>query len=141
MSDRDVDAVEFDEIVAVGLAQSVDSGAPRPEVKARLLSRLRSSAQPQALAGFSFLLSGDEGWLPHTVPGVRMKVLSLDRQRDYAMLLLDVAPGATFPPHHHGGGEECYVLSGSLTACGRRIGPGDFHHADAGSDHDELVSE
>jgi hypothetical protein len=32
-------------------------------------------------------------------------------------LLLDVAPGTRFPAHHHGGDEECYVISGSLVAC------------------------
>ena len=50
-------------------------------------------------------------------------------------------PGARFPAHHHGGDEECYVLSGSLYACGRKIGPGDFHHADGGSDHGELWTD
>ena len=45
-------------------------------------------------------------------------------------LLLDVAPGTRFPPHHHGGAEECYVISGSLYACGKKIYAGDFHHAD-----------
>ena len=57
------------------------------------------------------------------------------------MLLLDVAAGSRFPEHHHNSDEECYVLSGSLYACGRKIGPGDFHHADAGSDHGELWTE
>ena len=70
-----------------------------------------------------------------------MKVLSKNDRRGYATLLLDVAPGTRFPPHHHGGDEECYVISGSLFACGRRIGPGDFHHADAGSDHGELWTD
>jgi anti-sigma factor ChrR (cupin superfamily) len=70
-----------------------------------------------------------------------MKVLALNRERGYVTLLLDVAPGSRFPPHHHGGDEECYVLSGSLIACGRRIEAGDFHHADAGSDHGELRTD
>ena len=65
-----------------------------------------------------------------SLPGflVAMSVLGLGSG------LLDVAPGTRFPAHHHGGDEECYVISGSLVACGRRIGAGDFHHADAGSD-------
>jgi len=33
------------------------------------------------------------------------------------------------------------VLSGSLFTCGRRLGPGDFVHADGQTDHDELFTE
>ena len=55
--------------------------------------------------------------------------------------LIVVSPGAVFPSHHHGADEECYVISGSLIACGRTIGPGDFHHADGGSDHGELRTD
>jgi anti-sigma factor ChrR (cupin superfamily) len=70
-----------------------------------------------------------------------MKVLALNKRRGYATLLLDVAPGTRFPSHHHGGAEECYVVSGSLFTCGRRLGAGDFVHADADTDHGELWTE
>ena len=70
-----------------------------------------------------------------------MRVLALNRNRGYATLLLDVAPGTRFPPHHHGGAEECYVVSGAVYTCGRRLGPGDFLHADAGTDHGELWTD
>jgi anti-sigma factor ChrR (cupin superfamily) len=79
--------------------------------------------------------------MPHPVPGIKMKVLALNKQRGYATLLLDVEPGTRFPSHHHGGAEECYVVSGSLFTCGRRLGPGDFVHADADTDHGELWTE
>ena len=98
-------------------------------------------ASANAPAGFSFRLESEDDWLPHQVPGIRMKILSNNDRRGYATLLLDVAPGTRFPAHHHGGDEECYVISGSLFACGRRIAAGDFHHADAGSDHGELWTE
>ena len=70
-----------------------------------------------------------------------MKVLALNRAAGYAALLLDVAPGTRFPSHHHSGAEECYVLSGSLYTCDRRMSAGDFLHADAGTDHCELRTE
>lgn len=138
MNDHPRDAVEFDDRLAIGLARAADDGAPRPEVRARLMSRVREGGLPQ---GFSFRLESDDDWLPHPVPGIRMKVLAMDRTRGIATLLLDVAPGAVFPAHHHSSDEECYVISGTLIACGRSIGPGDFHHADAGSDHGELRTE
>jgi quercetin dioxygenase-like cupin family protein len=137
----DSDDVEFDDLLVLGLARAADVGvSPHPDVRRRLLSRLVETARPVP-PGFSFRLGDDEGWQPHPVPGIRMKVLALNRERGYATLLLDVAPGVRLPAHHHGGAEECYVISGSLVACGRRIGAGDFHHADAGSDHGELWTD
>ncbi len=139
MSDRSRDDVEFDDQIALALARASDNGTPRLEVREQLMARVRQDAGVPR--GFSFRLASEDTWLPHPVPGIRMKVLSMNRDRGIATLLLDVAPGAAFPPHHHGADEECYVISGSLIACGRTIGPGDFHHADGGSDHDELRTE
>jgi anti-sigma factor ChrR (cupin superfamily) len=135
------DPVGFDEAIALALARAADTGeAPRPEVRQRLMTRVAETiAAPPA--GFSFRLDSEQDWQAHPIPGIRMKVLSMNERRGYATLLLDVAPGTRFPAHHHGGDEECYVISGSLVACGRRIGPGDFHHADAGSDHGELWTD
>jgi len=134
------DGVEFDELLELALAQSAAaaSGLVSPDVKQRLMARVRESAEP---AGFSFSWRADDAWMPHAVPGIKMKVLALNKQRGYATLLLDVAPGTRFPSHHHGGAEECYVVSGSLFTCGRRLGPGDFVHADAETDHGELWTE
>ena len=141
MTDDIIDEIVFDELIALELARAVDTGElPRPDVRQRLMSRLSETAAPLP-PGFSFRLAIDQDWLPHPVPGIRMKVLALNRQQGYVTLLLDVAPGTRFPAHHHGGDEECYVISGSLVACGRRIAAGDFHHADAGSDHGELWTD
>jgi anti-sigma factor ChrR (cupin superfamily) len=134
------DGVDFDETIALALARSASGEAPSPHVLERLMARVAETA-PAIPAGFSFRLDSDDDWLPHPVPGIRMKILSKNDRRGYATLLLDVAPGTRFPAHHHGGDEECYVISGSLFACGRHLGAGDFHHADAGSDHGELWTE
>jgi quercetin dioxygenase-like cupin family protein len=133
------DQVEFDEVVALALAELVAGPAPRPIVREQLLARLAGSMRPPA--GFSLRFAPDDHWLPHPVPGIRMKVLSINRRSGYATLLLDVAPGTRFPSHHHDGDEECYVLSGSIVTLGRRLGPGDFVHADAGTDHGELFTD
>jgi len=140
MTDNDrTDVVDFDDVVAVALAQLAgDQVSPRPEVKHRLLGRL---AEPPVPPGFSFRFERETDWLPHPVPGIRMKVLALNRRNGYATLLLDVAPGTRFPAHHHEGAEECYVVSGSLYTCGRRLTDGDFVHADADTDHGELWTE
>jgi quercetin dioxygenase-like cupin family protein len=136
--DLEDDVIEFGETVALALASLASGAAPRPEVRHRLMSRL---AEPQPPAGFSFRFASDAGWLPHPVPGIRMKVLALNRAAGYTTLLLDVAPGTRFPPHHHSGPEECYVLSGTLYTCDRRMTAGDFLHAAANTDHGELWTE
>jgi anti-sigma factor ChrR (cupin superfamily) len=135
MIDETDDAVEFDELVTRALAELTIGPIPRAQVRAQLMARVSEGA---AHPGFVFRLAADEDWLPHPVPGIRMKVLSTNQRNGYATLLLDVAPGTRFPAHHHGGDEECYVLSGSVHTLGRRLGPGDFLHADAGTDHSEL---
>jgi anti-sigma factor ChrR (cupin superfamily) len=134
------DGVEFDELLQLALAESAAAASVpvSPDVKQRLMTRVREAAEP---AGFSFSWRADHVWMPHPVPGIRMKVLALNKQRGYATLLLDVEPGTRFPAHHHGGAEECYVVSGSLFTCGRRLGPGDFVHADGDTDHGELWTE
>ena len=128
---------EDDEDVTVALAVSVMGPAPSASVRSRLMSRIQASVPP----GFAFSYARDDSWHPHPVPGIRMKVLAVNRERGYATLLLDVAPGTRFPAHHHGGAEECYVVSGSLYTCGRRLEAGDFVHADANSDHGELWTD
>jgi quercetin dioxygenase-like cupin family protein len=133
------DAVEFDELVAVALAAQASGPAPRSSVKTTLMSRIAQAAPVPA--GFRLRFDADDDWQPHPVPGIRMKVLSLNQRNGYATLLLDVKPGTRFPAHHHDGDEECYVVSGSVHTLGRRLGPGDFVHADAGTDHAELYTD
>jgi anti-sigma factor ChrR (cupin superfamily) len=134
-------SIDFEDL-EVALAELAAAGAeaPRPEVRASLMARI--GADPLALpAGFVFSLAATDRWFPHPVPGIRMRVLSMNRYGGYATLLLDVAPGARFPPHHHTGAEECYVVSGTVYTNGRRMGPGDFLHADGGTDHGELWTD
>ena len=141
MSDADNDIVVFDETIALAFAElaCADIGAPGPELRRRLLDRV---TEPRVPAGFAFRYDRDQDWLAHPVPGIRMKVLALDRQRGCATLLFDVAPGTRFPAHRHtGGAEECYVISGSLFTCGRRFTARDFIHADAETDHEALWTD
>ena len=133
-----MDDVEFDDDVAMALAVSADAGSARPAVRDRLLARLGTSSDA---AGFAFHFADAAAWQPHPIAGIRMQVLAAQRESGYAVLLLDVAPGTHYPAHHHGGAEECYVISGTVDTCGRRLRAGDFVHADAGTDHGGLFTE
>ncbi len=136
----ETDTLTFDEMLSLAMAEAAAAGAetPSPAVREQLMRRVHAATEP---AGFSFTWAKDDNWMPHAVPGIRMKVLALNRRRRYATLLLDVAPGTHFPEHHHGGAEECYVVSGSLFTCGRKLTAGDFVHADAHTDHGALWTE
>jgi anti-sigma factor ChrR (cupin superfamily) len=147
MDDNRDDGVEFDDVLMKALAGGVPSATPRAEIRAQILARAlrqdghRATELPPAPEGFSFRYAASNDWTPHPVPGIRMKVLSLNPRSGYATLLLDVAPGTRFPAHTHTQAEECYVLSGSLCTCDRRLEAGDFVHADAGTDHGELYTD
>jgi len=157
MSDETTDQIEFDEVLTLALADAAAARvtAPRPDVRAALMQRIKQPQNAQnarkevavgsvdsvVAPGFSFSSANDDRWMPHPISGIKMKILALNKERNYATLLLDVAPGTRFPAHHHGGAEECYVVSGSLFTCGRHLHAGDFVHADADTDHGELWTE
>jgi anti-sigma factor ChrR (cupin superfamily) len=132
--------IDFEDLELPLAMLAADGEAPRADVRARLMAYVRGDA-PAVPKGFVFSLAATDRWFPHPVPGIRMRVLSVNKDRGYATLLLNVDPGTRFPAHHHSGAEECYVISGSVHSWGRRMGPGDFLHADSGTDHTELWTE
>jgi anti-sigma factor ChrR (cupin superfamily) len=120
--------------IAHARSNTATAPIPPPHVRERLMARV---TQPSSFSVFGPQLT----WLPTPIPGLRMKVLSLDRERDSAVLLMQADPGVSYPAHHHGGAEECYVLSGDVRVQGQVLHAGDFHHAEPGSDHDPLYTE
>jgi anti-sigma factor ChrR (cupin superfamily) len=87
-----------------------------------------------------FLEGSDTGWKALPIPGAFLKLLSLQPDRGYAVLLGKLLPGTRYPAHTNVGPEDFYILTGDLHVDGRRLGPGDFHHAEAGSVHGENYS-
>lgn len=134
-------SIDFEDL-ELPLAELASAGAdaPSPALRDRIMARLLAD-EPSVPAGFVFSLAATDRWFPHPVPGIRMRVLSVNRDSGYATLLLDVEPGTRFPAHHHRGAEECYVISGAVYTLGRRMGPGDFLHAEGGTDHGELWTD
>jgi putative transcriptional regulator len=119
---------------SVEIAASASGDEPSPEVRHALLARVA--------APVNHTITATEGeWVETAVPGVRMKVLAIDRARDRVTMLLKGEPCTRYPAHRHSGPEECYVISGSLNVEGRVLRAGDFHHADAESDHGEIWTD
>ncbi|MGE3842478.1 MAG: cupin domain-containing protein [Vicinamibacterales bacterium] len=134
------DAAALYECGAV-LADVFPPVTPPAHIRQAILTKVSAPREkPFVSPQLSFLMH-DEGWRPHPlITGIRFKQLALDEARGVATLLLKVEPGTVYPSHHHSGHEECYVIDGDLHVAGRHLGPGDFHHADGGSDHGTLTT-
>ena len=92
--------------------------------------------------GLSFLMAAEaKAWKQLPVPGASIKLLSLERERGYAVLLGKLEPGTRYPAHQNAGPEDFFILTGDLHIGVTRLDGGDFHHADAGSWHEENWSE
>jgi anti-sigma factor ChrR (cupin superfamily) len=125
-----------------------DVGLPF-DLKDKVLQRIAglktaSAAQNRSLAlppGLSFIpAAAQTGWKQLPIPGASVKLLSVERERGYAVLLGKLEPGALYPAHDHTSPENFYILSGDLVVGNRKIGAGDFHHADEGSHHEDSHS-
>ena len=118
-------------------------------LKGRVLLRIDQLEKPKApaapaalgLAGLRFANTNDPtGWKPLPIPGAWIKLLSLEKERGYAVLMGKLEAGARYPAHVNAGPEDFLVLTGDLHIGSQRLGPGDFHHADGGSKHEENYS-
>jgi len=119
--------------ITLSLSENIPDVAPSISLKQRVMARIGAPAR--------FTITADEGdWNDSGVPGLRVKVLSVDRVRGLVTMLIRGEAGAVYPAHRHTAPEECYVIRGTVLVDGRVLGPGDFHHADADSDHGELAT-
>jgi hypothetical protein len=74
-------------------------------------------------------------------PGIRVKVLASDTQRDRVSMLVRLDPGTDYPPHTHAGLEELHLLEGELWINERKLYPGDYNRAESGSADQRVWSE
>lgn len=139
------EAEQFGELAAlIALAEAAPAG-PSPELRERVLAKVRApkpDPTPAEDAGFKFVPGSDAaGWQQLPVPGASVKLLSLDEQTGFAVVLGKLAPGASYPPHVHLHSERVYVLEGDLHIGPHAMRAGDFHEAAAGTRHDVNHSE
>lgn len=122
----------YDEAAAVVTADLplVD---PPAGVRQRLLAAAREPSRYTVRAS-------EADWFDTGLPGIRAKVLAVDTVRELATILLRAEPGAIYPSHRHSAPEECYVLRGTVVIDGRELHAGDFHHADADSEHGDITA-
>lgn len=114
----------------VQLAESLEPVAPPADIKEKILDSVRSKT-----------VRANEGHWCEFAPGVRMKKLHSDRARKTVTVLMEMAPGAVVPPHDHRHPEDSFVIRGSCRIGSASLNTGDFHHMEAGSHHDAIVSD
>lgn len=138
------EAAALEETAAM-LAESVEPVAPPNKLKARLLDRVEKTPQqrPGSLldeAGVRILRSAEIPWQERPTPGVAVKPLYVDKQSGRVTSLVRFDPGVVYPAHEHAADEELLVLSGDLEIQGRVMGPGDYCHGVAGSQHSKGLT-
>ena len=74
-------------------------------------------------------------------PGISVKLLATDAESHRVSMLVRLAPGADYPPHLHAGTEELHLLEGELMIDDRKLYPGDYSRAEAGSSDRRVWSE
>ena len=110
------------------------------KIKEKLFEKINSQNKTRKnKSGFNFIFADSSEWIKHPqINGIEVKTLAANEDKGYLMILIKAAAGAEYPSHHHNGAEECYVIEGDLYVEGKYLGPGDFHHAEGGSDHEPL---
>jgi len=68
-------------------------------------------------------------------------VLATDGEKHRVSMLVRLAPGTDYPPHRHAGVEELHLLHGELLIDDKKLRPGDYIRADAGSVDHRVWSE
>lgn len=107
---------------------------PPRSLAARLAERIAGESTT------AFASATPSGWTEpaweKATPGILVKVLARDEERDRITMLVRLAPGVGYPPHKHVGVEELHLLDGELWINDRKLYPGDYNRSEPGTmDH------
>lgn len=128
------------------LAFSVPQVTPKPEIRERLVRKLKSLSEPSRspqvwkawdspeVKGVRLIRAGEGGWESTGLEGVMIKRLYVDPAQESVTMLIRMEPGATYPAHRHGGAEQCFVLEGDLSY-DMSLRTGDYLCAEADTVH------
>ena len=117
------------------------STALRPTVSLweRLASRLAEDTGEAVASAF------EDDWKEpewkEGAPGLWYQLLSKDADTQRVTMVVRLEPGIKYPPHSHAGLEELYLLEGELWIDNRKLRPGDYNRAEAGTGDERVWSE
>jgi anti-sigma factor ChrR (cupin superfamily) len=117
--------------VTASLEAATDVLRPSASLRQRIAGRIASDT------GAEPFVPPSQGWTEppweEVAPGISCKLLATDSERDRVSMLVRLAPGTDYPPHTHAGVEELHLLQGELMIDDRKLHPGDYNRAEAGT--------
>lgn len=127
-------------------AQAIEpSGAVKENLMRRIAEEKQADSRKQAEkvedAAKFFTLHAAQGAWQLLSEGIFIKQLYVDREKRTVTSLYKMEPGAEAPMHTHSGVEECFVIEGDFHINDLKLGPGDYHRAEAGSVHRNIRTE
>lgn len=111
------------------------SGALWERIAQRISKETGDAARPAAEDGWA-----EPDW-KEAAPGLWYQLLSADPGSSRVTMLVRLEPGVEYPPHVHGGLEELHLLDGELWIDDRKLYPGDYNRAEAGTGDKRVWSE
>ncbi len=126
-------------IVASFVAWPTDVLRPEPSLWDRLARRIAAETGTAPMPAAS-PQRPEPAWAD-AKPGLSYKILAADTENRRVSLLVRLAPGTDYPPHRHGGVEELHLLDGELWVDEKRLLPGDYIRAEAGTSDYRVWSE
>ncbi len=102
--------------------------------------QLGLSGTKRAFQGLTFIKAAEGVWR-EIEPGVAVKVLSFNMASRRTTALLRFEPATRYAPHRHTEAEELYVLQGGCSIAGREMTVGDYHRAEAGTEHFDTSTD
>lgn len=135
------ETAQFERVADV-LALTAASVTPRASLRERLMARVEGHTDVRfdSLKGLTFVKASEGIW-QEMAPGVSAKVLFFDLGFRRATALVRMAPGSSYAPHRHKEAEELYVLEGGCFCGGRELKAGNYHHAEANTEHHNTSSD
>jgi anti-sigma factor ChrR (cupin superfamily) len=135
------EAAQFERVVGE-LALAATPVAPRSSLRERLTARIEGHTDVRfdPLKGLTFIKASEGTW-QEMAPGVMAKVLFSDPVSRRVTALVRMAPGSKYAPHRHTEAEELYMLEGGCFCGGRELKAGDYHRAEAGTEHHDTSSD
>jgi anti-sigma factor ChrR (cupin superfamily) len=116
----------------------VDVLRPSSSLWDRLVERISASEQQP---GAEQKVQPQEPEWEQVAQGIHCKLLASNWQHDRVSMLVRLAPGVEYPPHTHAGTEELHLLHGELWIDDRKLYPGDYNRAEAGTADQRVWSD
>jgi quercetin dioxygenase-like cupin family protein len=127
-------------IIQTFVSWPTDVLRPFPSLWDRLAERIANETGTAPIAGPPSQGSVKPEW-EEAAPGIFVKLLATDTEKNRVSMLVRLAPGTEYPPHRHAGVEELHLLHGELMIDEKKLFPGDYIRAEADSVDHRVWSE